>query len=614
MVGEAADLVFIYLWDIGIIIIAATLLNFIARALKQPPLLAYIVAGMLIAGFPFISGTLTGQEISLFRGEPGIIQVFSELGVAFLLFSIGVETDLGKLRKLSSIVVIGGVLQVVFTAAFVFFLMTFFQALTFYESVYLSLILSFSSTMIVVKLLSDSYSIDTMQGRLMIGFLLVQDVLIIILLPVVGNLGDLFSVGFFTEFVFAGAALIVLALFLSRFVYPYIFKFSARNSEMLYLSALTACFGFILVAHLLKIPLGIGGFVAGLSLSMLPYNFQIYDEIRGIRDFFVTIFLVTLGLQISLSLGGGLWKIVLFSMAVVLILKPILFYIISYISGYGKRISIFVALGLAQVSEFSFILAAEGTKPTIPVVNELGQTVLVPALNPQFYSACVFIIAFSMLFTPYIFKYQNGVYRLFDRFSKLFPKGFKSKRFYHKVSWLEEGEKASDHIVVVGAGVVGGAIARALNGKYPLVVMDQDPDIVERFKNEKLNIFLGESNNKVIWRKLGLRKARLLVLAIPKVEASLKMLNHAKEVNPDIVVFARAHSFEDAARMYEGGADFVCMPEVVGSNVYLKTIMEYLDTNALFHINVLHDEIIHYLKERSKEEKKRPLSGNTGWF
>lgn len=591
------------LWDIGLIIIAATIFNFIARALKQPPLLAYIIAGVLIGpwGIPYLSNAYFGVEIQLLAGEQESIRLLSELGVAFLLFSVGIESDLLKLKKLSSIVIVGSVLQVFFTAGFVFFLMTYFQALTFMESLYLGLILSFSSTMLVVKLLSDNFSVDTMHGRLMIGFLLVQDVLVIILLPMIGNWEQLFHPYYFAGFMFSGALLIIIALALSKYVYPAIFRFSAKSSEMLFLSALSSCFGFMFFSQFfLNIPLAIGAFVAGLSLSMLPYNFQIYDEIRGIRDFFVTIFLVTLGLQLTFAFMGALWKMLIFAFGVVFILKPIIFYMISYISGHGKRISLFVALGLAQVSEFSFLLASQG----------LSQGVI----HPNFYSATVFIIAFSMVITPYIFKYEDELYRFFNRFSGIFPKKFNSKRFYRRVSWLQKGERTANHIVVVGAGVVGGSIARALKGKYPLIAMDQDPDVVEKFKLEKINIFLGEADNKTIWRKLGLDKARLLVIAIPNISASLRLLNYAKEVNPQIIVFARAHTFEGAAQLYENGADFVCMPEVVGSNVFLKTIMEYLETNALYHINVLHDEIIQYLKERSKEEKKSFLSRTSKWF
>ncbi len=582
------------LWDIGLIIILATVFNFIARAFKQPPLLAFILAGVFLGpfGFSLITKFLLGSEIHLLGGDIDLVKQLSEMGVAFLLFSVGIESDFTKLRKLSLVVILGGIIQVFFIFGFVYLLMNFFQALQPMEAVYLGLILAFSSTMVVVKLLSDNFSIDTLHGRLMIGFLLLQDVLVILILPILSNMGTIFSPGFFAGFLFSGAALFILALIMSRYVYPAIFRFSFRNSELLFLTAIASCFGFMFLAYALNLPLAIGAFVCGLSLSMLPYNFQIYEEIRGIRDFFVTFFFVTLGFQLTPVFFGVLWKTVLFSLGVVLILKPLSLYAITYLSGYGKRVSLFVSLGLAQVSEFSFLLANQGLE------NGL--------LNKEFYSATIFIIAISMVITPYIFKYEEKFYNLFKGVT-LFPKSFDRKRFYNRVLWLEEGKSVSDHIVIVGSGVVGGSIARALKDTHPLIAMDQDPDVVEGMKHENVNIFLGEADNKTLWRKLRLDKAKMLVLAIPNIGSSLRLLRYAKEINPKIVVFARAHTFENASRLYEEGADYVCMPEVVGSNVFLKTIIEFLETNALNHINVLQDEFVKYLKERSKQSKKKPF-------
>jgi len=588
------------LWNIGIIIVAATIFNFIARLLKQPPLLAYIIAGVVIGpyGIPFLAKVLFGVEMSLLLGDFDSIHLLSEMGVAFLLFSVGIETDFTKLKKLSSVVIVGGVIQVLFIAGFVFFLMTFFQALTVIESIYLGLILAFSSTMVVVKLLSDSFSIDTLQGRLMIGFLLVQDVLIILFLPILRNLGGIFSPDFFVGFLFSGVALFAVAFIMSKYIYPAIFRFSFRNSELLFLTAMASCFGFMFFAQFfLNIPLAIGAFVAGLSLSMLPYNFQIYDEIRGIRDFFVTIFFVTLGFQLTFGSIGVLWKLILFSIGIVLILKPAVFYAISYFSGYGKRISLFVGLGLAQVSEFSFIIASQGAAS----INGAP-----PMLNQDFYSATIFIIAISMVITPYVFKYEEKISDLVKGIS-LFPKSFDRRRFYNRVRWLEEGKSVASHLVIVGAGIVGGSIARALKNEHSMIAMDQDPDIVERMKREGINIFLGEADNKTLWRKLRVDKAKMLILAIPNVTSSMRLLRYAKEINPKIIIFARAHTFKDASNLYEEGADYVCMPEVVGSNIFLKTIVEYLETNALNHINVLHGEFVKYLKERTKQTKKKPF-------
>ncbi|MCX6802938.1 MAG: cation:proton antiporter, partial [Candidatus Diapherotrites archaeon] len=542
-------------WDIGIIIIAATLLNFIARALKQPPLVAYIIAGILIGpwGIPLAVKSAFGAEISLLAGEGGTIRLLSELGIAFLLFSVGIESELAKLKKLGFIAFFGSTLQVFLTAAFVLVFASIFHILAPVEALYLGIVLAFSSTMLVVKLLSDNFSIDTMQGRLMVGFLLVQDVIVIVLMPIAWNWEHMLHPSFLSGLLFAGIVLLSIAFFLSRFVYGRIFRFASKDSEMTYLAALSTCFGFMFLSQMLNIPLAIGAFIAGLSLSMLPFNFQISEEIRGIRDFFVSIFFVTLGLQISFAFTPGILLILALAFFTVLVLKPVIFFAITYFAGYGKRVSLLVALGLAQVSEFSFLFASQG----------LSQGVL----SQAFYSVTILVIAVSMLLTPYFMQSSEWFYSRLLWVSERIPEKMKSRKFYRKVDWLEEGKSASNHIVVVGAGVVGGSIARLLNGKQPLLVMEHDPDIVERLKGEKINIFLGESRNRIIWKKLGLEKARLLVITIPNVPAAQKLLEYAKGENKSIVVFARAHSFDEASKLYESGADFVCMPEVAGSNV-----------------------------------------------
>ncbi|MFH1235170.1 MAG: cation:proton antiporter, partial [Candidatus Diapherotrites archaeon] len=589
-------------WDIGVIIIAATLLNFIARALKQPPLVAYIIAGILIGpwGLPLAMKSLFGADVALLAGESGTIRLLSELGIAFLLFSVGIESELAKLKKLGFIAFFGGTLQVFLTAAFVLVFASVFRILSPIEALYLGIVLAFSSTMLVVKLLSDNFSIDTMQGRLMIGFLLVQDVIVIVLMPIAWNWEHMLHPSFLSGLLLAGIVLLSIAFFLSRFVYGRLFGFASKDPEMTYLAALSTCFAFMFLSHLLNIPLAIGAFIAGISLSMLPFNFQISEEIRGIRDFFVSIFFVTLGLQISFAFSAGILLTLALAFFTVLVLKPAIFFAITYFAGYGKRVSLLVALGLAQVSEFSFLFASQGLSQGI--------------LSQAFYSVTILVIAVSMLLTPYLLQGSEWFYARLLWISGRIPEKMKSKKFYRKVGWLEEGGKTSNHIVVVGAGVVGGSIARLLNGKQPLLVMEHDPDVVERLKGEKINIFLGESRNRVIWKKLGLENARLLVITIPNVQAARKLLEYAKGENKNLVVFARAHSFEEAAQLYEGGADFVCMPEVAGSNVFMKTIFEFLETGTLHHVNALHDETIQYLKEMAKSEKRKPFSRPKNWI
>lgn len=584
------------LWELGLIIVAAAVFNFIAKKLKQPTLLAYIVAGIFIGPYflDFLASSL-GIDLSILRiANIHDIALLSELGVAFLLFSVGIESDFLKLKSFGKFAVIGGTIQVALTALFTYILAYYTGILGFNEALYLAVILAFSSTMIVVKLLSDSFTIDTLHGRIMLGFLLVQDVLVVLLMPLLSNLQLLFELQTFTNFIVSGAILLAIALIASKFVYPKIFGFSAKGSEMLFLGSLSICFVFMFLAESLGIPMAIGAFIAGLSLSVLPYNFEIYDKIRGVRDFFVTIFFVTLGMQLNFFQVSNSLSLVLLSFLVVFIIKPVIFYLLCMFAGYGRNISFTVALSLSQASEFSFLLVSQGLAAGL--------------ISQEFYSTIIFVIGASMVITPYFFKYRQGFLELIDNIASKVPAPIKKEFFNKKIKHLEEVVGQRGHIVIVGGGVVGSAIARFLKDK-PLIIIDHDPDVVALLRAEGLNAVYGEAENKTLWNRLNLKDAKMLVLTIPQFEASMRLLNHARQANPKIVTFARAHTYKEAKQLYDAGADFVCIPEAAGSNILIKEIIEYLETGSLRHVRALRDELLRHLEEASKRQpKKKPFN------
>lgn len=190
MIEITSNLSLNLLWELGLIIVAAAVFNFIAKKLKQPTLLAYILAGIFIGPYflNFLANTFSIDLTILKIANIQDIALLSKLGVAFLLFSVGIESDFLKLKSFGKLAVIGGTLQVALTALFTYILAYYTGILDFNEALYLAVILAFSSTMIVVKLLSDSFTIDTLHGRIMLGFLLVQDVLVILLMPLLSNL------------------------------------------------------------------------------------------------------------------------------------------------------------------------------------------------------------------------------------------------------------------------------------------------------------------------------------------------------------------------------------------------------------------------------------------
>ncbi len=577
------------LLDLGLIVIAATFFNFIFRWLKQPSLLAYIVAGIAIGPIGLGAFDATVAQIPLYVVNMNDISLLSELGIAFLLFSVGIETYFSKLKSIGKIAIIGTSLQVGLITSIVMVLTNLTGLLGFNESIYFGMILAFSSTMVVVKLLTDNRTIDTIQGRLMIGFLLVQDAIIILVLPLLANLNTALTTVFFVDFLFSGSVLIVLAYVLSKYVYPHIFKFAIRSQELLYLTAISSAFMFMFVSqYFLGLPLAFGAFLGGLAISPLPYKFQITDEIRGFRDFFVTIFFVTLGMQLSFNFSPDTLSLLLLILGITFAIKPAIFYLITLLSGHGGKIALMVGLGLGQISEFSLILATQGLESGF--------------ISSELFSLTIFAMALSMILTPYVFKHEFALYKFGKSLITAFPVLNENAFLHRKISDLEKVAPMKNHTILAGAGTMGTSIAEAIYKKTPLLVLDKNPDTLRMLMKKDIETIYGMVGNQELWEKMNVEKAKMLILAINDIPSSLKIIRKAKKTNSKLAIFARAHHYSDALELYETGADYVIMPQIVGANTMLKAIAGYLETGKKNQLNVLKSEVIDYLKQKSKKQ------------
>jgi len=570
-------------YDVGIIVVFATIAAIITKLLKQPMILAYIVAGLIIGPIGF---GIIGQT------EP--IRLLSELGIAFLLFTVGVESDLNKMKKIGKLILFGTGLQVIlivlFTAIFSYLL-----ALNLLTSIYLGLILAFSSTTIVVKILSDNHHLNTLHGRLMIGFLVMQDLFVIFALPLLAGSTQFFSLGFLGMTLLKGALLVLLAFMLGRYVFSRLLTFSIKSQELMYLTAVSMCFLFIFMSYMLNFSPAVGAFLAGLSISSLSYNIELASKIKGLRDFFVTIFFVSLGMQImpflsSMSLGYALLLAAIMFM-IVLILKPLIFIGITALGGYGFRIGVLVGLGLAQVSEFSFIIANQGLSQQI--------------ISQDIYSIIIIVTAITMTITPYLMDFSERIYLRLARYNNPFLENLFFRKKLRELEKIPEITELSKHIIVMGAGVTGSGIASALNDMHSVVVVDHDPEVVFEQINKGLKAIYGNIENDELWGKVNLRTASLLIITIPEIERSLFLSKKARNLNPNITIFSRAKSKEAALKLYEAGADYVILPDIIGSNVFIRNIMHFLETGKTLDIQNYKEEFIQYLKEETEKEENK---------
>jgi CPA2 family monovalent cation:H+ antiporter-2 len=567
--------------DLTLIILAGTVVGCIARMLKQPTLFSYIIAGLII-------GPLGLRLVA----NSADIMLFSELGVAFLLFAVGIETDFAKLVRMKGTVIGGAVLQVAATTAIVFSVMR-FLSLPFIESAYIGMILAFSSTVIVVKILSSKNQVSTLHGRLIIGFAVVQDALAVLLMPLLANPATILQANVAASFAASIFSLFALAFVLNKFVLPKILAYFANTAELFYLIIVSVCFAFISISGFFGFSIAVGAFIGGISLSSLPYNIEAASKIRGLRDFFATIFFVSLGMQISLGFAGSSLAVLIVMLAVVYLLNPLIYFLIGLGFGYGARTSFLIGLALGQASEFSFILASQGFR-----LQQISQPI---------YSAALLVITVSMMTTPYMIENSN---RLFDLLSGIFKRLFPSaRRAYlssrlHKLEKLPEKNELQRHTILVGCGVFGSGLVNLLRNRETFVVVDHNPHVVMDLIEKGNNAIYGNPESEEVWEKVSLEQARLLIATIPEPKESAKLIKKAKKLNPKITAFARAHYYSDALRLYEAGADFVCMPHVIGSNLFLQNVAEFLETGKMHKTIHLEEEYLQFLREKAKEEKQ----------
>src|SRR4051812_19148845 len=334
------------LFDIGLAIVSATALAYVARLLRQPLLLAYIGAGLLIG--PPVLGLVHSEET---------ISELSELGLAFLMFIVGLEIDLKKLVSSGRVGALVGTIQVIACAAMTgaFVLLLGYSGL---PALYLGVASAFSSTMIVVQLLSDKSELDTVDGRLTLGILLMQDILAIVVLAVQPNLENPSLLPIAIS-VLSGLGLVAGSLAVSRFVLPHLFQFVAKSPEIVMISAISWCLVVGYLAMLAGFSIAMGALIAGVTLSAFPYSLDVVAKIRSLRDFFVTLFFVALGMQLQIgSIAIVIAALVL--SAVVIVSRFVTVGPTLYALRYGSRVGTLSSIATAQTGEFALVIAALG--------------------------------------------------------------------------------------------------------------------------------------------------------------------------------------------------------------------------------------------------------------
>ncbi len=586
----------IFFFQIVQIIVAATLSTLLLRKLNQPNLFAYIIAGILIG--PLIIGNINWASIGVpfnfgIKEITPEIKLLSELGAAFLLFSIGIETSVGRLLKSGKALMVGTILQVIGVVLITIILTSFTGLLSFEAALFVGAIVAFSSTMIVIKMLADSKETNTLNGRVMIAILLIQDFLVILFVPLLQNFSQITNPSFFAPIMAKSIVLVIIALLANRFIFPRLFNIASKESELFFLASISTALLFISASYLLEIPISVGAFIGGLAISNLPYNTAIFSRIRALRDFFLTIFFVSLGAELSFAFGNLPLALMIIIFLIIFILKPIVFFIVSLLSGYGSRLGIEVGFSLAQASEFGFIIAGLGLSAGI-ISNEL-------------FSFMVAITAFSMIITPHLMNYSprfsNFITNKLNKSLKLSKVPLFNKRV-DEIRKIPEKRKLNNHIIIIGGGIIGRKLSRKLKIREEVIIVDSDPEVVLQGQKEGLPFVYGTAEDEEVLDRLDLSDSKLIAITMLNHKDSISFVKAIKKASPKSTIFTSASHFYDAEDFYKAKVDYVSLTNLNGINDLYKKITEFNGKNKIFLNEKTKIAHLKYIENESSEEQK----------
>ncbi len=510
---------------LGIIVSIA----FIVRLLKQPLMIAYIIAG-IVAGPLFLN---------LIQGSKELFDAFAQFGVVLLLFVVGMSLSFEHIRKIGITSVIIGVGQMLF-AGFIGFVILDYLGVAYVPAIYLAVAFVFSSTIIIVKLLADKKDTQTVYGRHVLGLMVVQDIIALFIMIFITTFSEESSGIGLTFFILFAKILLLAALvyFLARFILPNILDRVAHSPEFLFIFTIAWCFGLASLLFWAGFPIEIG------AISSSPYQSQISSRIKPLRDFFIIIFFVILGSEMGgHDIGAALAPSIAISLFVLLGHPFVLYYLFRF-RKFTRRNSFLAAVTAGQVSEFGFVLLFTGIQVGHLTGTEISLFTLV-ALTTIFISS-------------YVITYNEQLYRVLLPVFNLF-----GKDEYQQVE-----EKIEPYTVwLFGYHRIGWRVAETLERmKIRFAVVDFDPETVLRLEHRGIPAYFGDAADVEFLENLPLEKAKLIISTLPAVDDQVTLTKHIRSLSDKPRIITNLYEMSELDELYHAGSDFVMMPHLLGGS------------------------------------------------
>lgn len=519
--------------ELTLVIVLAVGVSVIMRLLRQPLMIGHILTGVLV-----------GPAVLDIVHSTDTIEIFAEFGIALLLFIVGLGLNLHVVKDIGKVALVASLAQVAFVggAAYAAAIIVGYTPVV---AMYIALALSLSSTIIVLKLLSDKKETGRLYAKVAVGFLIIQDFLVTLAVLLVSSSGTSGSVTFadFLPLATKGGALLIGLLAFRYGILPLLTNIISKSQEFLFLFAIALALGIATLAKSAGFSLEIGALLAGMTFASMPYATEVASRLKPLRDFFIVLHFVMLGALVDLGIvADSPGRTILFSL-IVLIVNPISVLIIMGLMGYTKKTSFKSGIAMTQVGEFSLILLAVAARYEY--------------ITSEVVSLITFVALLTIAVSTYMIIYSDQLYTLSERYLRMFERR-KAK---------DESERRKRYDMVLFGYSRGGheflPVFRNLGKKF--VVVDYDPSVIDFLEQRDIEYMYGDATDSDLLEELNLRHSKLIVSTITDLGTNKQLAGWLETNNPQAVFITTADNAAEAAELYERGVAYVMLPHYIGS-------------------------------------------------
>lgn len=554
--------------SLAFLLVFACIISLIIYIIRLPLVFGYIIVGILIG--PYFLNLISNSDS---------LELFAKIGIVSLLFIVGLNLNPNTIKEEAKESLILGLSQIAFTALSGFLLFYFIFNFPILPSILIASGLTLSSTIVVLKIISDKGDIDKLYSKMSLGVLLIQDFFATILLLILSimhtaSIGEIKTSIIVASFSLKVLILILIYFILSKWILPKISKLFAKSQELLLLFSAAFSFSYAYLFYVLGFSLEIGALFAGIILSASNFSKEIASRFRPIRDFFIIIFFIILGLEAEfINLIGAGWIIAILSIFVI-IANPLILFIIMNLLGHRTRTSFYTSLTMGQVSEFSLVI--------LSIARVYGY------IDSRSFSIVLIVMLISICVTSYLILYSEKIYKHFRPILHFLEIRKNNKKIIDKDSEIFD-------FIVFGYDRVGKRfLDLAKEEKFNYAIIDINPKNIEKAQNDGGIAFFGDAGDIIFLEENNILKSKMIVSTIPDFNINMNLIGFYKKNKKDKnkIIIVVAHKEDEAKALYKEGADYVIMPYHIGAE------------EAAYYISKFSFDKNKFIKEKNKHIKK----------